>query len=88
MRGLGTIVNVLAVLAGGGIGLILKGGLKQRYQDTMMQALGMATIFVGVTGALQGMLTVNDGVIGTQGTLLMVLSLAIGSVVGEFFNRV
>lgn len=39
MKGLGTIINVLAVLAGGGIGLLLKGGLKERYQNTMMQAL-------------------------------------------------
>ncbi len=86
MKGLGTIVNVLAVLAGGGIGLILKGGMKQRYQDIMMQALGMATIFVGIVGALQGMLTVQDGSLGSQGTLLMVLSLTLGGLVGEFLN--
>lgn len=86
MKGFGTIVNVLAVLAGGGIGLFLKGGMKQRYQDIMMQALGLATMFVGTVGALQGMLTVQDGSLGSQGTLLMVLSLTIGGVVGEFLN--
>lgn len=86
MRGLGTLINVLAVLAGGGIGLFLKGGMKQRYQDTMMQALGLATIFVGIVGALQGMLTVTDGALGSQGTLLMVLSLTLGGIAGEFLN--
>lgn len=86
MKGLGTIINVLAVLAGGGIGLFLKGGMKQRYQDTMMQALGLATMFVGTVGALQGMLTVSDGGLGSQGTLLMVLSLTIGGIAGEFLN--
>lgn len=86
MRGIGTIVNVLAVLAGGGIGLLLKGGMKQRYQDIMMQALGLATIFVGIVGTLQGMLVISDGALGSRGTLLMVLSLTIGGIVGEFLN--
>ncbi len=86
MKGLGTIINVIAVLAGGGIGLVVRGGMKQRYQDIMMQALGMATIFVGIVGALQGMLTVEDGSLGSQGTLLLVLSLTIGGLVGEFLN--
>ena len=86
MKGLGTIINVAAVLAGGGVGLFLKGGMKQRYQDIMMQALGLATMFVGMVGALQGMLTVQDGSLGSKGTLLLVLSLTVGSIVGEFLN--
>lgn len=86
MKGIGTIINVLAVLAGGGIGLVLKGGMKQRYQDIMMQALGLATMFVGMVGALQGMLTVEDGTLGSQGTLLMVLSLTVGGLAGEWLN--
>ncbi len=86
MKGLGTFINVLAVLAGGGIGLFLKGGMKRRYQDIMMQALGLATMFVGIVGALQGMLTVEGAGLGSRGTLLMVLSLSIGGVAGEFLN--
>lgn len=86
MKGLGTIINVLAVLAGGGIGLLLKGGLKERYQNTMMQALGLSTMFVGIVGALQGFLTVQSGTLGSQGTLMMVLSMVIGGLVGEFLN--
>lgn len=86
MKGLGTIVNVAAVLAGGGIGLLLKGGMKQRYQNIMMQALGLATMFVGMVGALQGMLVVSEGGLGSRGTLLMVLSLTVGGVAGECLN--
>ena len=36
MPGIGTIVNAAAVIAGGCVGLCLKRGLKQRYQDTIM----------------------------------------------------
>ena len=61
MRGLGTIINVIAVLAGSGIGLFFKSGLKQRFQDILMQACGIATIFIGIGGALGEMMTLSDG---------------------------
>ena len=45
MFGLGTIVNTIAVVAGGIIGLLFKNGLKNRYQETIMQGIGLA-VFV------------------------------------------
>lgn len=86
MRGIGTIVNVAAILAGSGIGMLLKGGMKKNYQDTIMQSLGIATIFVGITGVLEGMLVVVDGKMSVQGTLLLVLSLVGGGILGEFLD--
>ena len=53
MRGIGTIINVAAVILGGGAGMLLKGGLKERYQQILMQALGVCTIFIGISGALK-----------------------------------
>lgn len=72
MRGTGTIVNVLAVLAGGSLGLCLKKGLKERYQEIVMQALGLCTIFIGISGALKEMFTIENGVISTSGTMLAI----------------
>lgn len=86
MRGLGTIVNVAAIVLGGCIGIFLKGGLKKRYQETMMQALGAATIFIGVSGALKGMFTINGGTIETGGTMMMIFTMALGALVGEWLN--
>jgi hypothetical protein len=86
MIGLGTIVNAIAIVIGGAIGLVIKDGLKQRFQDTLMQALGLATIFIGASGAMQGMLSVNDGTIETKGTMLLIFSLVIGALIGEFLN--
>jgi len=86
MIGLGTIVNTLAVIVGSGIGLIIKGGLKERYQQIIMQALGLATIFIGASGAMSGMLKVIDKGIETQGSMLLIGSLVFGAVVGEFLN--
>ena len=59
MFGLGTIVNTIAVVAGGIIGLLFKNGLKNRYQETIMQGIGLAVLFVGISGAMTGMLTVS-----------------------------
>ena len=59
MFGLGTIVNTIAVVVGGIIGLLLKNGLKNRYQETIMQGIGLAVLFVGISGAMTGMLINN-----------------------------
>jgi len=83
MRGLGTIVNILAIIVGGSFGILIKGGLKQKIQDTLMQACGLATIFIGIEGTLSGMFTVTNGSIETSGTLLLICSLVIGGLVGE-----
>jgi hypothetical protein len=47
MRGLGTLVNMALVLLGSTIGIAVKGGLKKKYQETIMNALGLAVMFIG-----------------------------------------
>ncbi len=86
MRGIGTLVNVLAVFAGGGIGLIFRGGLKSRYQEIIMHALGLAVIFIGAAGALKGIFVITDETLETTGTMAMILSLVVGAVLGEWIN--
>lgn len=72
MIGLGTIINTAAVIAGGLIGLCLKNGIKKQLQDSLMHACGVATIFIGGSGALSKMLVFQDGKIETGGTMLLV----------------
>ncbi len=86
MFGLGTIINTVLVVLGGVIGLFFKKGIKDRYEKTLMAACGVSTIFIGVTGTLQGMLTVVDGKIETQGTMLLIFSFVLGGLIGEFIN--
>lgn len=86
MIGIGTIVNTIAVIAGGLIGLCLKGALKKRFQDIVMQALGLAVIFIGVSGAVSYFTEISGKDYETANTILMVASLALGSIIGEFLN--
>lgn len=68
MAGMGTIANVLAIVVGGCIGLLAKGGLKEHYQDSIIRSLGLATLFIGAGGALCGMLVVSEGSLSTVST--------------------
>lgn len=86
MVGMGTIVNVLAVMAGSGIGMLLNGGMKKRFQDILMQALGLSTIFLGIAGTLKGMFSVRGTALETTGTMVMILSLVVGGLLGEMIN--
>lgn len=69
---LGTIVNTLAVIIGGAIGLLFKKGLPEKLSDTLMKGLGLCTLYIGITGALEG-----------QNTLIIILSIVIGALIGE-----
>lgn len=86
MRGLGTLINTAAVIVGGLIGLRLKNGLKQQMRDILMQACGVATIFIGAAGTLSKMLLIQEGVLETQGTMLLIFSLVLGSMIGTWMN--
>ena len=86
MIGLGTFVNAAAVLGGSVIGMFLKGGLKKRFQDSIMQAVGIATIFIGISGTLQRMFSISDSSIETSGIMMMVVSLVSGTFLGELLD--
>ncbi len=86
MHGIGTLCNVLAVLVGGGLGLLLKSGLSERFQSILMQACSLAVIFIGASGAMTGLLAVSDGGLTTQGSTMLVLSLVLGGLLGEALN--
>jgi len=86
MVGLGTIVNVAAIMFGSTIGIVVKDGLKKRFQDIIMSALGLAVLFIGVSGALQGLLAVSESGLKTTNVMLMIVSLAVGGIVGEMID--
>ena len=86
MIALGTLINTAAVIAGSAVGLILRKGLKEELQNGLMTGCGVATIFIGIAGTLQRMLTITDGKIETQGSMLLIFSLVLGTLLGELVN--
>lgn len=86
MIGLGTIVNTAAVVLGGVVGLLLKNGIAKRFENILMQALGLSTVFIGISGVLKYMLVVENGAVTTRGTMLLIFSLVIGCLIGEWID--
>ena len=86
MRGMGTIANVLAIIIGGSLGLFCKNLLKDRYQETIMKATGIATMFLALSGTLSKMFVIQQVGIQTTGSMNVILSLVIGALIGEMID--
>ena len=86
MPGLGTIINIAGILLGGVLGLCFGKLLKERHQQTLTRVCGVSTLFIGIGGALEGMLSVNgDGVVSGSG-MMIVICLSLGALIGELLN--
>ena len=86
MIGLGTLINTAAVLVGGLLGLMLKNGVAKKFEKILMQALGLATLFLGAGGVLKYMLVVEEGGLATRGTMLLIFSLVLGCLIGQWLD--
>ncbi len=86
MPGLGTIINTAAIIVGGIIGLFFGKLIPERMQNALMVGNGVCVIFVGAAGAISKMLVLNEGGFDTQKSLLLILAIICGIVVGELLN--
>ena len=84
MMGIGTLVNAAGIIIGGCIGLAFKKGLPERFRSLMFDAAGAAVFFIGISGVMSACLKASqDGSLSSEGTMVMLLSLVVGSVIGE-----
>ena len=86
MPGLGTIINMAAILVGGLVGLLFGKIMTKRFQDILIMACGISVLFIGIGGVMEHMLVIDGNSISTQGTMMMIGSLALGSLIGEWLN--
>ena len=86
MVGLGTILNTLAILLGGVLGALFGKFLNENAQETLTKVCGVSTLFIALSGAMEGMLSMENGSIVSSGSMLIVICLAIGAFVGELMD--
>lgn len=86
MIGLGTIANTGTIIVGGVIGLALKSKMKPELAENLQKSVGLATVFIGAAGAFAGMLSAENGKLVTGGSLLLLFSLVIGTLIGELLR--
>ena len=69
---LGTIVNALAIIAGGIIGLLFKNVIPERISESLLKTTGLAVIAIGITLIFRG-----------ENLTLLIISLILGTIIGE-----
>ncbi|HAM16089.1 MAG TPA: DUF554 domain-containing protein [Eggerthellaceae bacterium] len=80
---MGTIINVVAIAVAGLVGMGAGKLLSERLQEGVAKAAGVCVLFIGIAGALQGMLAIEGGMLASGKSLFVVISIVVGTLVGE-----
>ena len=72
---LGVLVNALAILAGGSVGLLAKKGIPEKITNAIMTAIALCVLYIGVSGMLKG-----------ENTLVLIVSMVLGTAVGTLLD--
>ena len=98
---MGAIINTVNIVAGGLIGMVVGRAFSEEQQDALTKACGISVLFIAIAGAMEGMLQIDGGqvyggtldslqITGLQITsgksMLVVLCLAIGTLIGELIG--
>ena len=86
MIGLGTIINTTAIVLGGIIGHFTAKLFKEEQQISLNKTCGISVMFIAIAGAMQGMMHIDSGAIVSGKSMLVVLCLAIGTIIGELIG--
>ena len=69
---IGVWVNCATVVIGGVLGTLLRGGIQERYRKTIHAGLALCVMLIGVSGAIK-----------TSYVMIVIVSMVIGSLLGE-----
>lgn len=86
MIGLGTFYNALGVVFGGLLGLLIGQRLSEDFHETLLKVTGVAVFVLGIAGTLEKMLVVHGSRVESHGSMMLILSLVIGTVIGELLK--
>lgn len=69
------LANSAFIILGSLVGILLKRGIPDRIKDSIIKAMGICVLYIGITLSIKG-----------QNVLLIVISIAIGTIIGELIN--
>ncbi|MGX4600303.1 DUF554 domain-containing protein [Faecalimicrobium sp. JNUCC 81] len=70
-----TVVNCLAIVLGCVVGLLIKGNISEKISTNIMNGIALCVLYIGISGSLKG-----------ENTLITIISMAIGALIGEFID--
>lgn len=84
---IGTIVNSIAMIIGGLIGLLLKKWIKEEYSNRVLKVIGLTVFVVALIGIIKSMISVNvDGTFSSNYELIIIICLSCGTLLGEILK--
>ena len=86
MIGLGTFYNALGVVFGGLLGLLIGQRFSEDFHETLLKVTGVAVFVLGIAGTLEKMQVVHGSHVESHGSMMLILSLVIGTVIGELLK--
>ena len=86
MIGFGTIINTVSILAGGTLGHFIGRLFTKEQQEAINHVCGICVIFLGIAGAMEGMLKIQNDSVTSGKSMLIVLCLALGCIIGELIG--
>jgi len=82
----GTLINTASIIAGGLAGYFFKGLFTEEQQDSLNKTCGISVLFIAIAGAMEGMLKADGQAIVSGKSMLVVLCLCLGTVIGELLG--
>lgn len=86
MIGLGTLINSASIVVGGAVGHFTAKLFGPEQQASLNKACGVSVLFIAIAGAMQGMLKIDGGELTSGRSMLVVLCLALGTIIGELIG--
>lgn len=71
----GVFANAATIIIGALMGIVFKKGVPEKMNTSIMQGLGLCVLYIGISGSLKG-----------ENTVIVILSIIIGVIIGEIFN--
>lgn len=86
MPGVGTLIDMSGIVAGGMTAILFGKLFTENMKEMMMTVCGVSVFVIGITGIMQGMLSVENGMISVNGSVPLLISLALGTIIGELIG--
>lgn len=83
---MGTIINTISIIVGGILGILFGKKLKEESQTAIIRSCAIAVIFIGIAGAIEGMISITDSTLVAGRSMFIVLCLTLGTIFGELID--
>ncbi len=86
MFGLGTIINFGSIIIGGVLGLLFGKKLPEKLRKSLITAMGIVVIFIGIIGAIEKIITTYNSTLDIKTSIMLIVSMALGTIIGELID--